>query len=51
MGYCFMTIEKIKNRQQIAGKYLHNYRQIDVLNADPDKKHLNQELVSLNGKD
>ena len=51
MGYCFMTIEKIKNRQQIVGKYLHNYRQIDVLNADPDKKHLNQELVSLNGKD
>lgn len=50
MGYSFMTIEKIKNTNQMVGKYKHNYREIDVLNADPDKKALNKELVSLEGK-
>lgn len=50
MGYCFMTLEKIKNMNQMNGKYKHNLREIEVLNADPDKKHLNEELVSLNGK-
>ena len=50
MGYCFMTLEKIKNFNQMAGKYSHNYRKIDVLNADPDKAHLNEELISLEGK-
>lgn len=50
MGYSFMTFEKIKNINQMVGKYKHNYREIDVLNADPDKIHLNEELVSLDGK-
>lgn len=50
MGKCFMTLEKIKNYNQMSGKYKHNYREIEVLNADPDKKDLNEELVSLNGK-
>lgn len=45
-----MTIEKIKNTKQMLGKYNHNYREINVLNADPDKKYLNEELVSLSGK-
>lgn len=50
MGKCFMTLEKIKNFNQMSGKYKHNYREIEVLNADPDKKDLNEELVSLDGK-
>lgn len=50
MGYSFFTLEKIKKQGQMVGKYKHNYREIDVINADPDKKHLNEELVSLNGK-
>lgn len=50
MGYSFMTLEKIKNTRQMGGKYKHNYREIDVSNADPDKKDLNEELVSLGGK-
>ena len=50
MGYSFMTLEKIKNMNQIIGKYKHNYREIDVLNADPSKKDLNEELVKLDGK-
>lgn len=50
MGYSFMTLEKVKNMNQIIGKYKHNYREIDVLNADPTKKALNEELVGLDGK-
>lgn len=49
MGYCFMTIEKIKNTKQLVAKYKHNFREIEVSNADKDKKDLNEELVSLNG--
>jgi len=45
-----MTLEKVKSFNKLAGKYNHNYRKADVLNADPDKEHLNEELVSLNGK-
>lgn len=50
MGYCFMTIDKIKDFKKLASTYAHNYRKKEVLNADPDKKELNRELVSLNGK-
>jgi len=50
MGYSFMTLEKIKNTKQIIAKYKHNFREINVLNADPSKKNLNEELISLNGK-
>lgn len=47
MGYCFMSIDKIKTGGKLRAKYNHNYRMVDVSNADPDKKHLNEELVSL----
>ena len=47
MGYCFMTLEKIKNFNQLNGKYNHNYRKIDVINADAEKSGLNEELVKL----
>ena len=50
MGYSFMTLEKIKNTRQMNGKYKHNYREISVANADPNKKNFNEELVSLGGK-
>ena len=44
MGYCFMSIDKIKTGGQLRAKYNHNYRMVDVSNADPDKKHLNENL-------
>ena len=47
MGYCFMSIDKIKTGGKLRAKYNHNYRMVDVSNADPDKTHLNEELVSL----
>lgn len=50
MGYSFMTLEKVKNYNQLKGKFVHNYRKIDVPNADPDKIDLNEELVQINGK-
>ena len=50
MGYSFMTIEKIKNIRQMNAKYKHNYREMEVINADSSKKELNDEMVSLDGK-
>lgn len=50
MGYCFMSIEKVKEKGTMQRKYEHNYRTEYVPNADPDKKDSNEELVLLNGK-
>ena len=50
MGYCFMTIEKVKDKGTLTRKYQHNYRTGNVPNADPDLLHKNEELVKLNGK-
>ena len=50
MGYCFMTFEKIRTKASMTNKYNHNYREMEVLNADPSMAHLNEELVSLGGK-
>lgn len=36
---------KVKGSGSIGGKSDHNYRQGQVPNADPDRKHLNQEYV------
>ncbi len=50
MGYCFMTIEKVKDKGSLTRKYQHNYRTGNVPNADPNLIHKNEELVKLNGK-
>lgn len=50
MGYCFMTIEKIKDKGTLTRKYQHNYRIGNVPNADPSLAYKNEELVKLNGK-
>lgn len=50
MGYCFMAIEKIKEKGTMTRKYEHNYRTCYVPNADQDAIGENEELVSLNGK-
>ena len=49
MGYCFMSIEKIKDKGTLTRKYQHNYRVGNVPNADPTLTHKNEELVKLNG--
>ena len=45
MGYCFMTIEKVKSVSQMVRKYEHNYRTGYVPNADPNRKDRNEELI------
>ncbi len=49
MGYCFMSIEKIKDKGTLTRKYQHNYRVGNVPNADPALRYKNDELVKLNG--
>ena len=41
---------KIHSVRQFVGKYNHNLRKTAVKNADPERVHLNKELISLEGK-
>ena len=50
MGYSFMRFEKIKSLKGLSQAYKHNYRTMDVPNADKNLQNENEELVSLNGK-
>lgn len=50
MGYCFMTVDKIKNFRAMDAKFKHNYRIYDPPNVDPDRRSLNEELVDFNGR-
>ena len=48
-----MSIEKIKTGGALMSKYHHNYRLVEVENADASLRHLNEELIKLpvkNGK-
>ena len=47
MGYCFMTIDKIHSLGELTAKYNHNYRKVQVDNADPRLSKNNEELVQL----
>lgn len=47
MGYCFMTMGKIKTIGTMTSVYKHNYRVAEVSNADPSLQHLNDEIVKL----
>ncbi len=46
MGYAFMSCEKVKTLTHLDGKMKHNYRDIDVPNADPNDWDKNIELLS-----
>lgn len=50
MGYCFMKFEKANTIQHIGNIQKHNLREKEVANADKSLEHLNDEMVSLNGK-
>lgn len=49
MAKAFFSVDKnkVKNAKQFNGKFKHNHRLCNVENADPDKTHLNKELISL----
>lgn len=54
MGYCIMRIKKIHTKSVLTSNYNHNFRKVDVDNADPALAYKNQELVKLatkNGKE
>lgn len=50
MGYCFLRFEKLKTVTNIKAVQAHNLREKEVLNADSGLYHMNDEMVSLNGK-
>lgn len=47
MGYCFMSIDKVKDFRTMEMKYQHNYRVKEVPNAISELKGENKELVEL----
>lgn len=51
MSYCFMSTQKIKTLGQMTAKYNHNYRKIEIENADPSLADRNEELVKLGNKE
>ena len=51
MGYCFMTIQKIKDTGGLVRKYSHNYRKREITNVIPELKNQNEELIRLQDKD
>lgn len=51
MAYCFMNIEKIKTSGALMSKYRHNYRLVNVENADRNLNHKNEELIKLPVRD
>lgn len=42
-----MRFEKIKTSTGFAGKYAHNFRTMNVPNADPSLQYLNEELIKM----
>ncbi len=46
MGYAFMSCDKVKTLTHLEGKMKHNYRDIDVPNADPNDWNKNIELLA-----
>lgn len=46
MPYAILRVAKIKTAQQGAAKTAHNYRQRETLNADMERRPLNQEYIN-----
>lgn len=50
MGYAIIGVGKICSMAKMNAASEHNLRQTDVPNADKNLEHLNDELISTNGK-
>lgn len=46
MSKCILRVAKISSHGSATGKTSHNYRLAEVPNADPERKHLNQEYIN-----
>ena len=44
-GVSFMRIEKIKTEGTLVSRYNHDYRRVEVGNADPSLAHQNEILL------
>lgn len=49
MGYAYMSIEKVKSINHLNGKMNHNYRLMEVANADPACGN-NEEIIAMKEK-
>lgn len=47
MGYCFMHTEKVKTFSNMNARYRHNYRTVEVKNADRSLIDQNHEIIPL----
>ena len=47
MAYCFMHTEKIKSFSNMGARYRHNYRTVEVKNADKSLMDQNHEVIPL----
>jgi Plasmid recombination enzyme len=50
MSKAICRISKCKSSGSATGKTQHNYREREVLNADPERQHLNKEYINLEQK-
>ena len=50
MSKAICRISKCKSSGSATGKTQHNYREREVLNADKERQHLNQEYINLSQK-
>jgi len=46
MGYAFMSTDKVKTITHLEGKMKHNYREIEVPNANPSDWYKNSEIIN-----
>lgn len=51
MSYAFMTTEKVKTISALKSKMNHNYRKVEVVNADPNREHWNEEIIPMKDAD
>lgn len=51
MGYCFMTIKKLKTMSALVRAYGHNIREFEVENADKSRSNQNEVLKEIDGTD
>lgn len=51
MAYAFLRANKLKTREHFIKSMEHNFRLTEVANAEPEKRHLNKELIKLETED
>lgn len=50
MGYAIVGVNKINSVAGLNAASAHNQRQVNIPNADKNLEHLNEEVISAEGK-